>query len=82
MPYIRDERRRKVCPFTSKSADSAGELNYQLTMLCQEYLFNKGECYQTYNDIIGALEGCKMEMYRRKVAPYEDTKIKENSDVW
>jgi hypothetical protein len=31
--------------------------------------------------VIGALENCKMELYRRKIAPYEDIKIEENGDV-
>jgi hypothetical protein len=35
-----------------------------------------------YNDVIGALECCKLELYRRMVAPYENTKIKENGDVY
>ena len=37
--------------------------------------------YQTMNDIMGALAGAQIEFYRRKVAPYEDTKIKDNGDV-
>ena len=41
-----------------------------------------GNSYATINDIIGALEGAKMEFYRRVVAPYEDEKIKENGDVY
>jgi hypothetical protein len=42
----------------------------------------KGKNYQTVNDIVGALEGAKMEFYRRAAAPYEDLKIKENGDVY
>jgi hypothetical protein len=34
-----------------------------------------------YNDAIGALEGAKLELYRRYVSAYEDDKIKENGDV-
>ena len=82
MPYIKVEDRERLYDADFCNIETAGELNFAITILCKEYLFNKGECYQTYNDIIGALEGCKMEMYRRKVAPCEDTKIKENSDVW
>lgn len=58
-----------------------GELNYLVTLLCLKYLNERGEKYQTYNDILGALEGCKLEMYRRRIAPYEDKKIEENGDV-
>jgi len=32
--------------------------------------------------VIGALEACKLEFYRRAVVPYEDKKIKENGDVY
>lgn len=31
--------------------------------------------------VLGMLECCKMELYRRHVAPYEDEKIIENGDV-
>ena len=31
--------------------------------------------------MIGALESAKLELYRRSIALYEDTKIKENGDV-
>jgi hypothetical protein len=61
--------------------NTAGELNYALTMICREYIEDNGVSYQAYNDIIGALEGCKLEFYRRSVAPYEDIKISENGDV-
>ncbi len=61
---------------------TAGELNYSITLLLISYLETKGENYQTYNDMIGALEGAKMELYARKVRPYEDKKIDENGDVY
>jgi hypothetical protein len=59
-----------------------GELNYTFTREIKEYIGTKGLRYQTINDIIGALEGAKMEFYRRVVAPYEDQKIQENGDVY
>ena len=61
---------------------SAGELNYAVTMLVKKYFEMKGESYATYNDIIGALECCKLELYRRKIGWYENGKILENGDVW
>jgi hypothetical protein len=33
-------------------------------------------------DIRGAVECCKMELYRRLTAPYEDLKITQNTDVF
>jgi len=79
MPYIKQEDRDLV---DKSFPATAGELNYTITKLCKEYMFNQGEKYQHYNDVIGALEGCKLELYRRKVAPYENTKIEENGDVY
>jgi hypothetical protein len=76
VPYIKPEDRTKLFPTT------AGELNYQITKLIQIYLHGKGESYQTYNDIFGALSCLSHELYRRKVAIYEDKKCKENGDVY
>ena len=84
MPYItKQERQYYDVPLEIlKSIKTPGQLNYIFTMLAIAYLNNNTECYQSYNDILGALEGCKLELYRRKTAPYEDKKIKENSDVY
>ena len=59
----------------------AGTLNYLFTKIAHLYIKVKGENYQNYNDIIGALEGAKLELYRRKIVPYENKKIKSNGDV-
>ncbi len=80
MPYIKKEKRKGV--IMSRMAENAGELNFLITDIVTGYLIKKGEKYQTYNDIIGALEGAKLELYRRKIAPYEDKKIDENGDVY
>ena len=75
MPYVPAHRRQW------QKADNAGELNYLITSVCHRYLEEHGERYQTYADILSALEGAKLELYRRWVAPYEDRKIEENGDV-
>jgi hypothetical protein len=80
MPYIDKINRRKIQH--GWKAETAGELNYVLTMICKDYLEAQGEKYQTYNDIIGALEGAKLELYRRKTAAFEDRKAGVNGDVW
>ena len=82
MPYIKQEDRQKVFGATGCFPHNAGELNYVFTSILLGYIERKGLCYQTINDIIGALEGAKLEFYRRAVAPYEDTKIKENGDAY
>ena len=37
--------------------------------------------YTDYNEIIGFLECCKLEYYRKKAGPYEDVKEQENGPV-
>lgn len=64
------------------SITTPGQLNYVFTQLAIAYLSRNEENYQHYNDIIGALEACKLELYRRKTSFYEDKKIQENSDVY
>lgn len=81
MPYINKDNRAalargEVVPTT------AGELNYCLTMKCLQYLNNEPLSYQAINDVIGALEGAKLELYRRMAAPYENEKIAQNGDVY
>ena len=80
MPYIKQEDRDIV--FENMRAANAGELNFLLTTICLNYFEEVGGRYQQINDILGALEGCKLEFYRRLAAPYEDVKIKENGDVY
>jgi len=78
MPYIKQED-RKIKNLIK--LDKVGKLNFLLTLFCDEYLFRKGESYQAYNDIVGALECCKLEYYRKKTSNYEDKKIRENGDI-
>jgi len=80
-PYI-DRPSRTALDSDARCPQTAGELNYAITRLCNDYLALCGTSYQTYNDIVGALEGCKLEVYRRQVAPYEDDKIDQNGDVF
>jgi hypothetical protein len=81
MPYIKLADREDI-DHAVRDPENAGELNYVLTLMCQEYFQQNGGRYQQINDIIGALEGCKLEFYRRLVAEYENEKILENGDVY
>lgn len=81
MPYIRKTERRALNSAGDKPGDP-GQLNYAITMLCIDYHARMGGRYQQINDVLGALEGAKLEFYRRRAAPYEDTKIIENGDVY
>jgi hypothetical protein len=79
MPYIEKQRREEI---TFKwLPQNAGELNFALTDIVKYYL-GKNPNYQKFNDVIGVLQCMILELYRRKVAPYEDVKIKENGDVY
>jgi hypothetical protein len=92
MPYIKQERREIYDNFVGCLIDNVrennpnsldatyGDLNYIITKLISGVY--KGKlCYSTFNGIIGMLECCKQEVYRRRIGPYEDVKAKENGDV-
>lgn len=80
MPYITIERRLVLN--SGGVPKDPGELNYVLTKMVHKYLVTGEKInYQRYNDIIGALESCKLELYRRFVADYEEEKMIENGDV-
>lgn len=78
MPYINKEEKYKNS--LGKLSD-CGHLNYSFSETIKEYIKQNDLNYQTFNDIVGAMECCKMELYRRLVSPYEDEKIAENGDV-
>ena len=81
MPYIHTHAKERLQ--LGEPTLGAGELNYLLTQLCLEYMEdNPDSGYVILNDIIGALELCKMEFFRRVVTPYENEKIEENGDVY
>jgi hypothetical protein len=81
MPYIKKDNRDEL---SSKVRDprTAGELNYLFTQMINSYLTENGVCYQSFNDIVGALEGAKLEVYRRLIAGYENQKVTENGDAY
>jgi hypothetical protein len=86
MPYIKGEDRARLgiewqCG-NVPTAKNPGELNFLFTVLIKHYIEHRGTSYQIYNDVIGALESCKLEFYRRKVMNYEEVKIKENGDAY
>ena len=86
MPYIKDDGRREdLNPGhmdRPDEANDAGELNFQITMVCSNFLDKHGLNYANINTAIGALECAKLELYSRIARPYEDKKIRENGDVY
>ena len=82
MPYIDFKLRSELAPYAPNAAGVSGQLNYQITELIKAYWEFHGPAYQTINDIVGALEGAKLEFYRRVAVSYEEEKIKQNGDVY
>lgn len=80
MPYIPQYNREYYEPHGPKP-ENAGELNFVLTSEVLKFLGDNPR-YEDYNAAIGALECCKLELYRRAIAPYEQKKIEENGDVY
>ncbi len=79
MPYITNEAKLELA--AGRRPRTVGELNYCFTRLMIEYCHDNLS-YGDINDVIGAVEGAKMEFYRRMVVFYEDKKIIENGDVY
>lgn len=85
MPYIKQELKDKFKTIEifleTIFPSNSGELNYLFTLIIDQYCKSSLR-YSSINDAIGALEGAKLEFYRRVVAGYEDLKITENGDVY
>jgi len=91
MPYIKQENRQQideiielaVTPFGIGSMlKDAGEINYVITQILLGYVEKMGVRYRHINEVMGAIECAKLELYRRLAGPYEDRKIEENGDVY
>lgn len=82
MPYIKREKREELWEVDFNWPDTPGELNYMFSQLARNYCDSKGLSYQTINDIVGALEGAKLEFYRRVAVSYEEEAIKRNGDLY
>lgn len=81
MPYIEIDARKRLD--SGGRPATAGELNYLITRLVDNYLIEKGEIRYTHlNEVIGILECAKLELYRRIAAPYENQKLSQTGDVY
>jgi len=81
MPYIEPKARDELTRHRRHPA-TPGELNYIFTMAAIEYVERVGLSYHAINDVLGALEGAKLEFYRRVAVRYENDKVMENGDVY
>jgi len=88
MPYIKLDQRKNYHPeldqliaklLSVPEEDRDGHINYCVTWLLKQLYYPPK--YKRYNRAMGVLDCIAREYYRRVVAPYEDEKIKENSDV-
>ncbi len=91
MPYIKSEDRSRIDSKIAGAQDvtdlgffcaNSGDLNYLISHIVKSYYNYHGGRYQEINDIVGALEGAKLEFTRRVTNDYEDKKAKENGDVY
>jgi hypothetical protein len=80
MPYLEQGVRSSLD--SGRLSTKPGELNYELSRLVDGYITRHGLGYGAINDVIGALECCKLEVYRRIAAPYEDIKSRDNGEVF
>lgn len=89
MPYIPTVLREDLDP-PQPALDvpaNGGQLNYVFTREIVRFLEVRRAIagrisYEDYNTVIGALEACKLELYRRLTAPHEDIAIAKNGDVY
>ena len=83
-PYIPIKRREEIQD--GCTPQNAGELNYLITSIILEYLYNinpsEPNRYSDYNEVVGVLGCVTQELYRRKIIPYENLKRTENGDVF
>ena len=88
MPYIKKMERAVFAKALREMRhalildENPGHLNYLITAICDEWLNHYPPCYARFNEVIGVLECAKQELYRRLVAPYEDSKMAVTGDVY
>ena len=93
MPYITPENRPKYnesadtvaemvfTEYMCKGRMPVGHLNYVFTRILLNILLTTGTSYEHINALIGVLESCKLELYRKIAAPYEDEKEEQNGSI-
>lgn len=91
MPYIDalgrsqlDSKLRELLSHIEATPLTEGQLNYVITKVVVAWVDSAGysPSYADYNAAIGALECAKLELYARRIRPYEDAKRKKNGEVY
>lgn len=80
MPYI-SESRKDAIDRGHMLPSEIGDLTYLFYRESLHYMNRKGESFTNYAHVIGALACTALELYRRRVAVYEEVKRSENGDV-
>lgn len=92
MPYIKQNFRDELIPLIDALSQKITEINKANPAQTRDGLLNfavtevmnqtfPNARYTDFNEIIGFLECCKLEYYRKKIGPYEDLKETENGPV-
>ena len=80
MPYLENEKRKKIDEIVRCMVDSGiksdGELTYLLYKFCKCSIKPSN-----YKNFLGELNECQHEIRRRLLVPYQDKKIQDNGDV-
>ena len=85
MPYIRKEKRQDFDLHISELSHviaNSGELNYAITRLVWNFVKSHGLSYTTIATVTGVLKNVADEFYRRIAAPFENSKLSQNGDVY
>jgi hypothetical protein len=91
MPYITEEMKKTINPFTKKSLDdiielfpdlNMPELDYVITRLSLRQLLHMPPKFISLNAVWGVMSGAAKEMWDRLVRPYEKVKAASNGDVY
>lgn len=80
MPYIRPDRKGELDRGAAPA--NTGDLTYVLQHAIEGYLIVNGLRYQQIAEVLGAIEGAKLDFTSRVILPYEKRKQEENGDVW
>lgn len=80
MPYIVPQRKKELD--NGAEPANAGDLTYVLQQTIEQYLRVHGLRYQHIAEVLGSIEGAKLDFTNRVIIPYEERKRQENGDVW
>lgn len=86
-PYIKQKNRKLYDKYIENIVYwfdiplNRGNLNYVFSKIINRIIEKCGESYDLYNGLIGVLECIKFELYRKRVAKYEDIKEFENGEL-